>query len=1024
MEEDKLRDKGRTFGGFLGEILEKREEEYHYLRSLEAVTRLAEEEGLTVLKTGKKHKIVVREGEKLPTYLLLIPPMTKKDRRILKNIEKHAISEISIDPETILDSTKRRRVFLREVSALIKVYYPELSPEKRRSFAELVVQDMIGLGMLEPLLEDDTLEEIMVLGVKKRVYVYHRKYGMCKTNVIFEEEEDVVNLITKIARTIGRRIDAKMPLLDARLPDGSRVNATLPPVSLDGPSLTIRKFRVSPYTIVDLINFGTLPPEVAAFLWLVVEGHGAKPINLLISGGTSSGKTTTLNCMGSFIPSSDRVITIEDTAELRLPVEHWIRLETRPPNIEGKGEVSMDVLLKNSLRMRPDRIIVGEVRGIEANTLVAAMNTGHDGSMGTVHANSARETITRLTNPPMGVPMVMMPSLNMILMQNKFTYDGKMVRRITEIAEIRGMRDGEVDLSVVYVWDPKDDMVKPTGRSILALKKIAALKGITLEEIQEEIRRRRRVIDYMVRKGIRRIREVGEVINEYYVNPEGLLRKIDKGVHMTPAPEERILEKGKNYRIIKRDDEKTPIYIIPVPEISYADRDLLAEVEATTISDIELDPTTIKDREKAEELLTRRVLEVIRDRYPELSPARRKAFARMIVPNILGYGLLDHLLRDDSLEEVMVAGTGKPVYVYHREYGACRTNIVFNEDREILRIIEKIARSVGRRIDRAVPLMDARLPDGSRVNATIPPISLNGPTITIRKFKKDPLTVINLIEFGTFSLEVAAYLWLVVEGMGIKPGNIIAAGGSSSGKTTTLNCLASFIPSTERVITIEDTAELQLPIEHTIRLETRLPNIEGEGEITMDELVKNALRMRPDRIVVGEVRGKEARTLFTAMNTGHDGCMSTIHANSARETITRLTNPPMNVPGVMLPALNVILMQDRIPTEGKVLRRIIEIAEVIKTGRGKIRLRNFYEWNPRTDTLERKTRTSVVKKELARLRGVALEDVEIDLNRRKKVLGWMLKKGIKNLRGVAKIFEAYHTNPEELMRKIRGDAAE
>ena len=1024
MEEDRIRDKERAFGGFLGEILERREEEYHYLRSLDEVTRLAEEEGVVVLKTGKKHKIVVKEGEKLPTYLVLIPPLTRKDRRILKNIEQRAIAEIAIDPESILDTAKRRRIFLKEVMALIEAYYPDINPEKRRSFAELVVQDMIGLGMLEPLLEDDTLEEIMVLGVNKRVYVYHRKYGMCKTNIIFEDEDDIINLITKIARSIGRRIDAKMPLLDARLPDGSRVNATIPPVSLDGPSLTIRKFRVSPYTIVDLIDFGTLSSDVAAFLWLVVEGFGAKPVNLLISGGTSSGKTTTLNCMGSFIPSSERVVTIEDTAELRLPVEHWVRLETRPPNIEGKGEVNMDLLLKNALRMRPDRIVVGEVRGREANTLVAAMNTGHDGSLGTVHANSARETITRLTNPPMGVPMVMLPSLNMILMQNKFTYDGKMVRRITEIAEILGMRDGDVDMSVIYAWDPRDDRVKPTGRSVLALKKIANLKGVSLEEIQEEIERRKRVIDYMVRKGLRRIKEVGEVINEYYINPDALLSKIEEGLYEAPVPRERVLEEGKRYRIVKRDNEKTPRYIIPVPDISFSDRELLAEVEATVISEIEVDPTAIKDKEKAEELLTRRVLEVIQDSYPDLSPATRKAFARMIVPNMLGYGLIDYLLRDDELEEIMVVGTDKPVYVHHRGYGPCKTNIVFKEDRDILRIIEKIARSVGRRIDRAVPLMDARLPDGSRVNATIPPISLNGPTITIRKFKKDPLTVINLIEFGTFTPEVAAYLWLVVEGMGVSPGNILAAGGSSSGKTTTLNCLASFIPSTERVITIEDTAELQLPIEQTIRLETRLPNIEGEGEITMDDLVKNALRMRPDRIVVGEVRGIEARTLFTAMNTGHDGCMGTIHANSARETITRLTNPPMNVPSVMLPALDVIIMQDKISIGGRVMRRIIEIAEVVKTGRGKIRLRNLYEWNPRKDTLEMKTRTSVVKKELARLRGVSREDVEIDLERRKEILAWMLDRGIRDLRGVARVFESYHTNPEKLMRKIREDARE
>jgi flagellar protein FlaI len=609
----------------------------------------------------------------------------------------------------------------------------------------------------------------------------------------------------------------------------------------------------------------------------------------------------------------------------------------------------------------------------------------------------------------------------MILMQNKFTYDGKMVRRITEIAEITGMKNGEVELSIIYAWDPKDDKIKPTGRAIRAKEKIAALKGITPEEIDEELRRRERVIRYMARKGLRRIDEVGRVINEYYVSPEKLLQRLEKGGHVAKPPAEKTLEAGRRYKIIKKENERNPLYVIPLPEISPADRELLRNVEGTAISEIEVDPTSIRDKEKAEELLTRRVLEVIKEKFPEIPPAKRKAFSKFIVPNMLGYGLLEYLLGDDALEEIMVVGTGKPVYVYHREYGICRTNIVFKEERDILRIIEKIARSVGRRIDRAIPLLDARLEDGSRVNATIPPISLNGPTITIRKFKKDPLTVIDLIKFGTLTPEVAAYFWVVVEGMGIKPGNILAAGGSSSGKTTTLNCLASFIPSSERVVTIEDTAELQLPIEHTIRLETRLPNVEGEGEITMDDLVRNALRMRPDRIIVGEVRGSEARTLFTAMNTGHDGCMGTLHANSARETITRLTNPPMNVPEVMLPALDVILMQDRIHSNGRVLRRIIEIAEVVNLEGGKIKLRNIYDWNPRKDVLERTGKGSVVKKELARLRGISLEDVEIELKRREDILSWMVKKGITGLRDVARVFEAYHTDPEGLMKRVRED---
>lgn len=1009
------------FGGLLGEFLERQAEEYFYLESLDKEGVIEDDKDVKVLTVGKKYKIFGKKGEKMLVYFITLPTLTKTDKKILRTVEKRAIAEIAIDPESIIDTARRRRIFLREVSSLIERYYPDIPPEKRRSFGELIVQDMVGYGLLEPMLEDDNLEEIMVIGTTKRVYVYHRKYGMCKTNIAFDADEEITNIITKIARTIGRRIDVSTPLLDARLPDGSRVNATLRPISLEGPSLTIRKFKATPYTVVDLIGFGTLNSKIAAFLWLIVEGFDVKPVNLLIAGGTSSGKTTTLNCLASFIPSTDRVVSIEDTAELQLPVEHWVRLETRPPNIEGRGEIVMDILLKNALRMRPDRIIVGEVRGSEANTLVAAMNTGQDGSLGTLHANTASETVTRLTNPPMSVPAVTIPSLNMVLMQNKFIYEGRMVRRITEIAEIVGMKNGEVDLNVIYAWDPKHDDTEPTGKPVSILKKIAELRGGSVEAVEEEWKRRQKVIEYLVEKDLRKTIEVGGVINEYYVSPDALLRKITGNEKTPAAPAEKILEVDSTHKLVKKEDERNPLYILPLPELSAKDEEQLRVVEATAISEIDIDPTSIKDGSKAEELFTRKVLEIIGEEYPEIPPAKRKTYSKLIVPNMLGYGLLEFLLRDDNLEEIMVIGTGKPVYVYHREHGACRTNIVFKADDEILRIIEKIARTAGRRIDNAVPLLDARLKDGSRVNATIPPISVNGPTITVRKFKEEPLTVPSLIGYRTLTPEVAAYLWLVVEGVGIKPGNILTAGGSSSGKTTTLNCLASFIPSSQRVITIEDTAELQLPIEHVIRLETRLANVEGEGEISMDDLVKNTLRMRPDRIIVGEVRGSEARTLFTAMNTGHDGCMGTVHANSAKETITRLTNPPMNVPQVMLPALDLILMQDRVRKDGRVLRRIIEIAEVENVGTKKIKLRRVYKWNPKNDLLESSGKESVILQEIERLKGLEEGEIKNEINRRTAVLKWMVKNNITRLRDVARLIDEYYTDPKALMEKVKAD---
>ena len=284
------------------------------------------------------------------------------------------------------------------------------------------------------------------------------------------------------------------------------------------------------------------------------------------------------------------------------------------------------------------------------------------------------------------------------------------------------------------------------------------------------------------------------------------------------------------------------------------------------------------------------------------------SLSRKFLRDINGYGEIDPLIQDDELEEIMVIGTDKPVFVYHRKYGMMKTNIRFRNEDEIRELIDAIARQINRRIDQETPILDGRLRDGSRINATIPPVSADGPSLTIRKFRRDPLTVIDLIKTKTMSIELAAFFWLCIDGLGVKSANAIISGGTSSGKTTTLNALSAFINPKERIITIEDTLELQIPHEHVIRMETRPANVENRGELTMNDLVKNSLRQRPDRIIVGEVRADEAITLFTALNTGHSG-FGTLHSNDARETITRLTNPPMSVPEIMIQAIDFIIMQ-------------------------------------------------------------------------------------------------------------------
>ncbi len=465
-----------------------------------------------------------------PFYKAHLPELTDQEREMMSEVREQAIDEIDVDPRDIKDGESREKVFQEKVKEILdrNTMPGGASNTKLNQMAKIIVRDMIGFGMLDILLEDDKLEEIMVTATGKPVYVYDRDFGMCVTNISFEDEEELIHQIEKMGRRVGRRIDKQNPLLDATLPDGSRVNATIPPISLDGPTLTIRKFREDPLTIIDIIENGTLSIDVGAFLWVAVDGMEAKPTNILVAGGTASGKSTTLNTLTSFVRDKERVISIEDTAELNLPHEHWIRLETRAPNVEGKGEVAMEELVKNSLRMRPDRIIVGEVRGPEAMTMFTGMNTGHDGCMGTVHSNSAKETITRLTEPPMDVPEVMVPALDAVVMQQRMNHHEKgQIRRITEIAELTGFENGKPQLSQIYKWDARNDEIKPTGVPSTIKKKIADYAGVGGDEVDREIKRRAAVLEWMKEKDIRNVYDVGEVFEEYYKNRDALLDKIE-----------------------------------------------------------------------------------------------------------------------------------------------------------------------------------------------------------------------------------------------------------------------------------------------------------------------------------------------------------------------------------------------------------------------------------------------------------------------------------------------------------------
>jgi len=473
----------------------------------------------TIKKSTDHSRAEIIEEELVPQYNISVPNFSDNERLLLNEIREKLVEvAVSKGDDFRIDESS----FIKEVKEFLRMK----GVRNIDKLSAQISQEMLGYGELDPLIKDDDLEEIMVIGIKRPVFVYHRKIGMMVTNVVFEDDKDIRSLIDVIARQVNRRIDQQTPILDARLPDGSRVNATIPPVSADGSSLTIRKFKKDPLTVIDLINFKTMSSHLAAFLWICVDGLGVKPCNAIIAGGTGSGKTTTLNTVTSFVPPRERIITIEDTLELQLPHTHVLRMETRPPNIEGSGELDMDTLVKNSLRQRPDRVIVGEVRGHEAITLFTALNTGHSG-FGTLHSNTARETITRLINPPMNVPNIMIPALDFIIMQNRmYRPEGGSIRRITEVAEVVGMEEGNVQLNRVFEWNNVTDKLEYVGIASQTLRSLSELRGVSITEIEEEIEKRRLVLEYMADKNLRSIDDVGQYITEYYKDSDELLDRV------------------------------------------------------------------------------------------------------------------------------------------------------------------------------------------------------------------------------------------------------------------------------------------------------------------------------------------------------------------------------------------------------------------------------------------------------------------------------------------------------------------
>ncbi len=473
-------------------------------------------------------------------------------------------------------------------------------------------------------------------------------------------------------------------------------------------------------------------------------------------------------------------------------------------------------------------------------------------------------------------------------------------------------------------------------------------------------------------------------------------------------------------KILVDPTEFVPIYQIKFPKIEEPTQAVLNSIREKLITELMIEPEEIlnvKELKKLKEDFSKRAFELLTEELPKLPEDKRKILVGILIHQSLGLGTIEILLQDRNLEEIVINNSKSPVWVYHIRYGWLKTNIYVESEAQIYNYAAAIGRKVGTQITNLNPLMDAYLTTGDRANATLFPISSMGNTLTIRKFARRPWTVTDFIEMNTLSLDIAAFLWLAIQ----YELNIVVAGGTASGKTSLLNALSCFIPPNQRIISIEDTREIQLPkFLHWVPLTTRPPNPEGLGEVTMLQLMINALRMRPDRIIVGEIRrSKEAQVLFEAINTGHS-VYSTLHANTADETYRRLVNPPLDIPVALLGSLQLIVVAHRDRRRG--IRRLLEVTELIPTSGLKsmsIELSTIFRWISSEDKIAQITKSYRAMNDIKLYSGMSDEDIEKDLEEKKLILKWMVKNKVKDIHEFGRIVSEYYRDKDKILKMVK-----
>ncbi|MEW5955577.1 MAG: ATPase, T2SS/T4P/T4SS family [Candidatus Micrarchaeota archaeon] len=1041
-----------------------------------------EEEKILVEKYGDV-RIYKVKGEALYRYEVPTPHYRGEEKALISALIEIASKVISPEREAGKTTEQRKFSYLQRILDIIDSS-PELRvpPAAKEFYAEAVTREMVGWGLIDPLLHDDKLEDILLIGPNQPAYVFHRKYDMMKTNILFYDDKDIKDLIDRIARNIGRHIDIQSPLLDARLPDGTRVNATVPPASVNGSTLSIRKFRQDPITIVDLVNFGTLNYDAGAFLWLATDGFGAKPANIVISGGTASGKTTSLNVLASFIPNNERIITIEDTAELSLPLDHWVRFETRPPGMEGVGEITMDMLVKNSLRMRPDRIIVGEIRGEEGHTLFSAMNTGHDGvelatepvyfsdgqikeaerffsenySPGKVVKEGAFEYIPLANGPQVlaldreSLKLAHKPVLRIWRRPRK---DGEKMIRITTNGkrQIALSHDhpayrinDEGFLEQVHASQLRNGDLMATPRIIrIDSETIEATfshrkkNSARLESVDEKIAYCTGVLlgdGHLGRSQLSIDIDDRSVIDAFN---EKITAFTDAEMHVTYLKDKHCwracngcmsLPKLFNEVFEVPLGNKTKKFAVPQKILASPDSVVAAflrgiyDCEAfvgTAQQGIVFVLSNKKAISQIKHLLLRfgmqsRLYEQEKDGHGNRGPYYRLViYDKQSIAKFAKNIGFNHAKKKSKLKQLVVAvGNAKK----NTNVDLVPAASLVKKVRNALRLTqEELSVLAGFGKTRAVVRnyeCGQRVPSTAALKQTCAALvkkfnertallkrGFNRMEQVVEEWPQQPSAAAHATLELLGELRLNASLLEKNSGLGHAYLHHFAKGTMAPGKQRIREVCAAL-----NELLLEANFELADAKKTILHLQAL-----ANSDVVFEKII--GLKETPATPFVYDLTVEDCHTYLSGTNGGIfiSNCMGTLHANSAKETLIRLANPPISIPLIMLQSLNFIVMQQRINDRRKgLIRRITEIAEIISVEENQMpKLQILYQWDPAKDVLASTGMNSMYMQTLSRYTGFSRETLLEEISTRAKILQELNNRNVRGLKEVCSVTQNY-----------------